>query len=47
MEPTKHLTPESKRVWRRIEAEYELSPDAAMLLRAALENWTAHNRRVS
>jgi P27 family predicted phage terminase small subunit len=35
----KHLSPESKRTWRRIAAEYNLTPDAELLLRAALENW--------
>lgn len=39
MSPPKHLTDESKRAWRRISREYELTPDAGLLLRAALENW--------
>jgi P27 family predicted phage terminase small subunit len=39
MKAPEHLSDESKRVWRRIEKEYELTPDAALLLRAALENW--------
>ncbi len=39
MKPPKHLSPESQKAWRRIGTEYELTPDAALLLRAALENW--------
>lgn len=35
----KHLSAESKRTWRRIASEYELTPDAAALLQVALENW--------
>ncbi|MBM3769521.1 MAG: hypothetical protein FJW32_29445 [Acidobacteria bacterium] len=35
----KHLSPESKRTWRRVANEYDLTPDAEMLLRGALENW--------
>jgi len=39
MQPPKHLTIESKRTWRRVANEYDLTPDAQMLLRGALENW--------
>lgn len=39
MNPPKHLSAESKRMWRRIQQEYELTPDAAGLLRVALENF--------
>jgi phage terminase small subunit len=39
MNPPKHLSAESKRAWRRVSAEYELTPDAQLLLRGALENW--------
>jgi P27 family predicted phage terminase small subunit len=39
MKPPLHLSAESKTTWRRIAKEYELTPDAALLLRAALENW--------
>ena len=35
----KHLSAESKRTWRRVAGEYDLTPDAEMLLRGALENW--------
>lgn len=34
-----HLSDESKKTWRRIASEYELTPDAAMLLQTAMENW--------
>jgi P27 family predicted phage terminase small subunit len=34
-----HLSAESRRTWARIIAEYDITPDAALLLRAALENW--------
>ena len=37
--PPKHLSAESQRTWRRVATEYELTPDAELLLRAALENW--------
>lgn len=39
MKAPKHLSDESKRTWRRIAAEYELTPDAAGLLQVALECW--------
>lgn len=39
MKAPKHLSPESKRFWGRIVSEYDITPDAALLLRAALENW--------
>lgn len=39
MQIPKHLSPESKRTWRRVVNEYDLTPDAGLLLRAALENW--------
>jgi P27 family predicted phage terminase small subunit len=39
MQIPKHLSPESKRTWRRVAGEYDLTPDAELLLRAALENW--------
>lgn len=39
MRPPEHLTAESKHTWRRISREYELTPDAALLLRGALECW--------
>ncbi len=39
MRPPEHLSAESKSAWRRLEKEYELTPDASLLLRAALENW--------
>lgn len=39
MNPPKHLSAESKRTWRRVAAEYELTPDAELLLRGALECW--------
>lgn len=38
-QPAKHLSVESKKFWRRIASEYELTQDAALLLRSALENW--------
>ena len=39
MKAPEHLSAESKTTWRRIAKEYELTPDASLLLRAALENW--------
>lgn len=39
MQPPKHLRDESRRTWRRIAAEYELTPDAGLLLKCALENY--------
>jgi P27 family predicted phage terminase small subunit len=39
MTPPKHLSAESKRNWRRIAAEYELTPDAELLLKCAFENY--------
>jgi P27 family predicted phage terminase small subunit len=39
MTPPKHLSSESKKTYRRVAEEYDLTPDAEMLLRAALENW--------
>lgn len=37
--PPKHLSAESKGHWRRISKEYDLTPDAALLLRCALEQF--------
>jgi len=37
--PPKHLSPEAKRIWRRVNAEYVLTPDGAAILQVALENW--------
>jgi len=34
-----HLSDEAKAMWERVATEYELTPDALMLLRVALENW--------
>lgn len=39
MAPPKHLSTESKRHWRRLAAEYELTPDAHLLLKCAFENY--------
>ena len=35
----KHLSTESRRTYRRIATEYDLTPDAESLLRVALENF--------
>jgi len=34
-----HLSAESKQYWRRLNAEYDLTPDACILLKCALENY--------
>lgn len=39
MQIPKHLSPESKRTYRRIANEFDLGPDAENLLRLALESW--------
>ncbi len=39
MTPPKHLSAESKRTWRRVATDYELTADAALLLDAALTQW--------
>lgn len=39
MKPPEHLSPDSKRTWRRVAKEYELPADALMLLEAALTQW--------
>jgi hypothetical protein len=38
MTPPSHFSTKAKKLWRSINAEYELEPDAAELLRVALEN---------
>lgn len=38
MKPPKHLSADSKRVWNRIDREYNLTPDAGELLAVALAN---------
>jgi phage terminase small subunit len=35
----KFLSAKAMRHWNRISAEYELTPDAAMILETGLENW--------
>lgn len=35
----KHLSVEARRHWIRIVSEYELTPDAAMILETGLSNW--------
>ncbi len=35
----KHLSVEAKRHWSRVLKEYELAPDAALILQTGLENW--------
>ena len=37
--PPKHLTLEARRFWRRVNAEYVLTPDGALILQVAAENW--------
>ncbi len=37
--PPKHLTAEAKKFWRRVSSEYELTPDAELILQVAAENW--------
>lgn len=39
LKPPAHLSAESRATWKRIAAEYELTPDASLLLRAGLECW--------
>lgn len=34
-----HLSPEARRHWSRITRAYELTPDGALTLQTALENW--------
>lgn len=43
MEIPKHLSSESKRIWRRLDREYELTPDAEILLKCALECYDRAN----
>jgi hypothetical protein len=38
MKPPSHFSNKARRLWRSINAEYELEPEAAELLRVALEN---------
>lgn len=35
----KHLSREAKRHWARLVKDYELSPDALLILQVGLENW--------
>jgi phage terminase small subunit len=37
--PPKHLSPEARAFWEQVVEDYELTPDGALYLRAALENW--------
>ncbi len=37
--PPRHLSKETRAVWRRLNGEYELGDDAQLILRAALESW--------
>ena len=37
--PPKHLSKHAKRHWDRLVREYELAPDAALILQLGLENW--------
>ncbi len=39
LRPPKHLSDEGKRFWRAVAREFELTPDSALILRAACENW--------
>jgi len=39
MNVPKHLSKESRKVFRRISSEYELTADGAMILQASLEAW--------
>ena len=35
----KHLTPDARKHWNRIQAEFELTADTALILQVGLENW--------
>jgi phage terminase small subunit len=37
--PPEHLSPETRAFWVQVTEDYELTPDAAMILRTACENW--------
>lgn len=37
--PPKHLSRESRAYWKHVAEQYEITLDAGILLRAALENW--------
>jgi phage terminase small subunit len=39
METPSHLSSHSKKTWRRIQKQYDLTPDALDILRCALENF--------
>lgn len=42
--PPKQLSLAARRHWARITKEYELTPDAAMILETGLENWDMAQR---
>ncbi len=39
-----HLSAASRRVWRAVVSEWEMTPDALLLLQAALEMWELYQR---
>ena len=37
--PPRHLTPEAKRFWKAVVSEYDMAPEALLILRSACEQW--------